>query len=71
MERIPENEAILEMEDAHRYNEMMSGRLVQHENRWLARDAVGMGVLPGGRVLDVGTGPGRHADLAGRPGRRR
>jgi ubiquinone/menaquinone biosynthesis C-methylase UbiE len=58
MERIPENEAIAEMEDARRYNEMMSGRLVQHEYRRLARDVIGMGVPPGGRVLDVGTGPG-------------
>ena len=58
MERIPENEAIAEMEDARRYNEMMSGRLVQHEYRRLARDVVKMGVPPRGRVLDVGTGPG-------------
>jgi ubiquinone/menaquinone biosynthesis C-methylase UbiE len=58
MERIPENEAIAEMEDARRYNEMMRGRLVQHEYQRLARDVVGMGVPPGGRVLDVGTGPG-------------
>jgi ubiquinone/menaquinone biosynthesis C-methylase UbiE len=59
MERIPENETIVEMEDARRFNEVMSGRLVQHEYRRLARHVVEMGVLPpGGRVLDVGTGPG-------------
>jgi ubiquinone/menaquinone biosynthesis C-methylase UbiE len=58
MERIPENEAIAEMEDARRYSEMMSGWLVQHEYRALAREAARMGVPPGGRVLDVGTGPG-------------
>ena len=58
MKRIPENEAIAEMEDARRYNQVMSGRLVQHEYRRLARDVVEMGVPPGGKVLDVGTGPG-------------
>jgi ubiquinone/menaquinone biosynthesis C-methylase UbiE len=58
MERIPENEAIAEMQDTHRYNQVMSGRLVQHEYRRLARDVVEMGVPPGGKVLDVGTGPG-------------
>jgi ubiquinone/menaquinone biosynthesis C-methylase UbiE len=36
----------------------MSNRLVQHEYRRLARDVVEMDVPPGGRVLDVGTGPG-------------
>jgi ubiquinone/menaquinone biosynthesis C-methylase UbiE len=36
----------------------MGGRLRQHEYRDLARQAVEMGVPPGGRVLDVGTGPG-------------
>ena len=36
----------------------MSNRLVQHEYRHLARDVVELGVPPGGKVLDVGTGPG-------------
>lgn len=58
MKRSPESEAITEMEDARRYSEVMSNRLVQHEYRHLARDVVEMGVPPGGRVLDVGTGPG-------------
>jgi ubiquinone/menaquinone biosynthesis C-methylase UbiE len=58
MERLPESEAIAEMQDAHRYSQVMSGRLVQHEYRRLARDVVEMGVPSGGMVLDVGTGPG-------------
>jgi ubiquinone/menaquinone biosynthesis C-methylase UbiE len=58
MKRIPENEAIAEMEDARYYSKMMSGWLVQHEYRALAREVARMGVPPGGRVLDVGTGPG-------------
>jgi ubiquinone/menaquinone biosynthesis C-methylase UbiE len=36
----------------------MGGRLRQHEYRDLARQVVEMGVPAGGRVLDVGTGPG-------------
>ncbi len=58
MERIPESEAIEEVKDARRFNELMGGRLRQHEYRGLARQVVEMGVPPGGRVLDVGTGPG-------------
>ena len=58
MERLPEGEAIAEMADARRFSQVMSNRLVQHEYRELAREVVDMGVPPGGRVLDVGTGPG-------------
>jgi ubiquinone/menaquinone biosynthesis C-methylase UbiE len=58
MERIPESDAIAEMADARRFNELMGGRLRQHEYEQLARQVVEMGVPPGGRVLDVGTGPG-------------
>jgi ubiquinone/menaquinone biosynthesis C-methylase UbiE len=58
MERLPESEAIAEMADARRYSQAMRNRLVQHEYRRLAREVVKMGVPPGGKVLDVGTGPG-------------
>lgn len=59
MERIAESEAIAEMVDARRFNEFMgSNRFRQEEYRRLAREAVSLGVPPGGRVLDVGTGPG-------------
>ena len=58
MERLPESEAIAELEDARRFNQLMGGRLRQHEYRGLARDAVALGVPRGGNVLDVGTGPG-------------
>ena len=58
MERFPQNEVIAVMEDARRFSQVMSNRLVQHEYRRLARDVVEMGVPPGGKVLDVGTGPG-------------
>ncbi|MFZ5916491.1 MAG: class I SAM-dependent methyltransferase [Chloroflexota bacterium] len=58
MERIPESEAIAAMADARRYSQVMSRRLVQHEYCQLAREVVRMGVPSGGRVLDVGTGPG-------------
>jgi ubiquinone/menaquinone biosynthesis C-methylase UbiE len=58
MQRIPESEAIAQMEDARRFNDLMSRGLVQHEYRRLARDVVEMGVPPGGKVLDIGTGPG-------------
>jgi len=58
MERRPEGEAIAEMADARRFNQVMSNRLVQHEYRRLARQVVETGVPPGGKVLDLGTGPG-------------
>lgn len=58
MERMPEAEVIAAMEQAREYSEQMSGRLVQHEYRRLAKDVVDLGLPPGGRVLDVGTGPG-------------
>ena len=59
MERIPESEAIAEMADARRFNEFMGGnRFRQQEYRRLACEAVALGVPPGGKVLDVGTGPG-------------
>ena len=58
MERLPESESIVELEDARRFNELMGGRLRKHEYRGLARDAVALGVPRGGKALDVGTGPG-------------
>lgn len=59
MERVAESEAIAEMADARRFNEFMGGnRFRQEDYRRLAREAVALGVPPGGRVLDVGTGPG-------------
>jgi ubiquinone/menaquinone biosynthesis C-methylase UbiE len=59
MERVPESEAIAEMEDARRFNEFMGGnRFRQQEYRRLARQAVALGVPPVGKVLDLGTGPG-------------
>ena len=44
--------------DALQYSEQMSKRLMQHEYHNLAQDLVGMGIPTGGKVLDVGTGPG-------------
>jgi len=58
MERVPESEAIAEMNDARRYSQVMNGWLVQHEYRGLAQEVTSMGVPPGGKVLDLGTGPG-------------
>jgi ubiquinone/menaquinone biosynthesis C-methylase UbiE len=59
MERVPESEAIAEMVDARRFNEFMGGnRFRQQEYRRLACEAVALGVPSGGKVLDVGTGPG-------------
>jgi ubiquinone/menaquinone biosynthesis C-methylase UbiE len=58
MERVPEGEAITEVEDARRYNQVMSNWLVQHEYRNLASQVVEMGVPAEGEVLDIGTGPG-------------
>ena len=59
MNRIPEEQAIAEMTDARRFNEFMgSNRFRQDEYRQLARRVVDLGVPPGGKVLDIGTGPG-------------
>jgi len=59
MERVAESEAISEMADARRFNEFMGGnRFRQQEYRRLAHEAVALGVPPGGKVLDVGTGSG-------------
>jgi ubiquinone/menaquinone biosynthesis C-methylase UbiE len=59
MERIPESEAIAEPVDARRFNEAMgSNRIRQADYRRLARRAVDIGIPPGGKVLDMGTGPG-------------
>ncbi|MBN1139021.1 MAG: class I SAM-dependent methyltransferase [Anaerolineae bacterium] len=67
MDRIAEGEAIAEMADARRFNEFMGGnRFRRQDYRRLAREAVALGVPPGGRVLDVGTGPGFVAIEAAR-----
>ncbi|MBN1994422.1 MAG: class I SAM-dependent methyltransferase [Anaerolineae bacterium] len=59
MNRIPEEQAIAEMRDARRFNEFMGGnRFRQSEYRQLARRVVDLGIPPGGKVLDIGTGPG-------------
>ena len=59
MERIPESEAIAEPVDARRFNEVMGSNRFRLEGyRQLARRAVDAGILPGGKVLDMGTGPG-------------
>jgi ubiquinone/menaquinone biosynthesis C-methylase UbiE len=58
MERVPEGEAIVEMAHARRFNEVMGHGPVQGEYRRLARQVVRMGVPPGGKVVDVGTGTG-------------
>ena len=59
MERIPESEAIAEPVDARRFNEVMGGnRFRQAGYRQLARRAVGAGIAPEAKVLDMGTGPG-------------
>jgi ubiquinone/menaquinone biosynthesis C-methylase UbiE len=59
MERIPESEAIAEPVDARRFNEVMgSNRFRQANYRRLARLAVDLDIPPGGKVLDMGTGPG-------------
>jgi ubiquinone/menaquinone biosynthesis C-methylase UbiE len=59
VERIAEGEAIAEMADARRFNEFMGrNRFRQEDYRRLARQAVALGMPPGGSVLDVGTGPG-------------
>jgi ubiquinone/menaquinone biosynthesis C-methylase UbiE len=58
MARIPEQEVIQQMVDAHRYNQVMGRGLVQGEYRRLARQVAGMGIPPGGNILDLGTGTG-------------
>jgi ubiquinone/menaquinone biosynthesis C-methylase UbiE len=59
MERIPESEAIAEPVDARRFNEVMSNnRFRQADYRRLAQRAVDLGIPQGGKVLDMGTGPG-------------
>jgi ubiquinone/menaquinone biosynthesis C-methylase UbiE len=59
MERIPESEAIAEPVDARRFSEVMgSNRFRQANYRGLAQQAVALGTPPGGKVLDMGTGPG-------------
>ena len=59
MERIPESEAIAEPVDARRFSEVMSSnRFRQADYGRLARRAVGLGTPLGGKVLDMGTGPG-------------
>ncbi len=59
MERIPEVESISDMAVARRFNEFMGGhRFRQQDYRYLARQVVGMGIPPGGKVLDIGTGSG-------------
>ena len=59
MERIPEVEVISEMTDARRFSELMGSNRFRIEGyRQLARQAVAMGIPTGGKVLDMGTGPG-------------
>jgi len=59
MERVPESEAIVEPVDARQFNEAMgSNRFRQADYRRLARRAMETGIPPGGKVLDMGTGPG-------------
>jgi len=59
MERIPESEAIAESVDARRFSQVMSeNRFRQADYRRLACRAVDLGIPPGGKVLDMGTGPG-------------
>lgn len=57
MGRKPENEAIDEMAQARRYHAVMGRGVMQHEYRRIGRQIARM--LPlGGRILDLGTGPG-------------
>jgi ubiquinone/menaquinone biosynthesis C-methylase UbiE len=59
VERIPESEAIAEPVDARRFNEVMgSNQFRQADYQRLARRAVDLGIPAGGKVLDMGTGPG-------------
>jgi ubiquinone/menaquinone biosynthesis C-methylase UbiE len=59
VERIPESEAIAEPVDVRRFNKVMgSNRFRMEGYQQLARRAVELGIPAGGKVLDVGTGPG-------------
>jgi ubiquinone/menaquinone biosynthesis C-methylase UbiE len=59
MERIPEGEAISAEYDARQFYEFMrDNRFRQQEYRELAHQLVELGIPDGGRVLDIGTGPG-------------
>jgi ubiquinone/menaquinone biosynthesis C-methylase UbiE len=59
MKRTPENEAIAKIQDARHFNEMMTNNRFRQQEYWrLANEVVEMGVPPGGKVLDIGTGPG-------------
>jgi ubiquinone/menaquinone biosynthesis C-methylase UbiE len=59
MERMPESEATAEPVDARRFNEVMGSNRFRLEGyRQLARRAVDVEIPPGGKVLDMGTGPG-------------
>ncbi|HCU38411.1 MAG TPA: class I SAM-dependent methyltransferase [Armatimonadetes bacterium] len=70
MRRKPESEAIDEMAQARRYHAVMGRSFMQHEYRRIGRQVARM--LPdGGRVLDIGTGPGYVAlEVAARLGDR-
>ncbi len=59
MKRIPESEAIAKMTDARRFSKVMaSNRFRQADYRRMAQRAVNLGLPPGAKVLDMGTGPG-------------
>ena len=59
MKRIPEGQVIAEMTDARRFSELMGrNRIRQKEYRRLAHQVIEIGVPDGGKVLDIGTGPG-------------
>jgi ubiquinone/menaquinone biosynthesis C-methylase UbiE len=59
MERIPEVESISVKTDARQFNKVMRNNRVRQANyRRLARRVVDIGVPVGGKVLDLGTGPG-------------
>jgi ubiquinone/menaquinone biosynthesis C-methylase UbiE len=59
MNRVPEEQAIAEVTNARHFNEFMgNNQFRQEEYRQLARRVVDLGIPPGGKVLDIGTGPG-------------
>ena len=58
MERIPEGEAIPRIEQAREFNRQMGRGSMRREYRELAVTAIKMGIPAGGRVVDIGTGPG-------------